>query len=141
MSESSFLDGLYHRDIITLARRGRDRGRLDAADRSARADNPLCGDRVTMDLDLDNDRIARIGHRVRGCALCEAAAEIIAEEAVGVTESEVAAVRSALQDYLGGESGDPLWEQLKIFAPVSRVPSRHECVLLAFDAVLRALKS
>ena len=141
MSDTSFLDGLYHRDIITMARRGRDRGRLDAPDRSARADNPLCGDRVTMDLDLEDDRIARIGHRVRGCALCEAAAEIIAEEAVGITESEVAAVRGTLQDYLGGESRELPWERLKVFAPVSRVPSRHECVLLAFDAVLRALKS
>lgn len=141
MSDTSFLDGLYHRDIITLARRGRDRGRLDAPDRSARADNPLCGDRVTVDLDLENDRIARIGHRVRGCALCEAAAEIIAERAVGTTACEVEAVRGALHDYLDGESGDPPWERLKVFAPVSRVPSRHECVLLPFDAVLRAFKS
>ena len=141
MSDLSLLDGLYHRDIIELARRGRDRGRLDAPDLSARADNPLCGDRVTMDLALDNGRIARVGHRVRGCALCEAAAEVIADEAVGIGEIEVAAVRSALQEYLGGARGDLPWEQLQVFTPVSRVRSRHDCVLLPFDAVLRAFDS
>ena len=49
---------------------------------SAAIDNPLCGDRVTLDVELGSaGRIARVGHVVRGCLLCEAAAVLIAEQA------------------------------------------------------------
>ncbi|MDA1310166.1 MAG: iron-sulfur cluster assembly scaffold protein, partial [Proteobacteria bacterium] len=57
------LDALYQQEIIELSRKSRARGRLDAPDASARVDNPLCGDRVTIDLALDKGRITAIGHR------------------------------------------------------------------------------
>ncbi len=56
------LDVLYQQEIIELSRKSRARGRLDAPDASARADNPLCGDRATIDLALDKGRITAFGH-------------------------------------------------------------------------------
>ena len=134
------LESLYHRDIVDLARASRTRGRLAAPDRSARADNPLCGDRVTMDLALDGGgAIAAIGHLVRGCALCEAAAEAIAETAVGMEPADIAAARAGARSWLKGQAAAPPWGRLSLFAPVRDVPSRHECVLLPFAAAERAL--
>lgn len=45
---------------------------------TATVDNPLCGDRVTIDVKLAGGKLAAIGHQVRGCLLCEAAAATIA---------------------------------------------------------------
>lgn len=135
------LDALYQEEIIDLARRSRARDRLDAPDASARADNPLCGDRVTMDLALTEGRIDRVGHKVRGCALCEAASEIIAEAANGLGSSEIAAVEAATRAYLAGAEIDLPWGRLSVFEPVRAIKSRHDCVLLPFAAARRAFKS
>jgi nitrogen fixation protein NifU and related proteins len=51
-------DDLYHQAILDLARRATGRGRLETPQTSATVDNPLCGDRVTMDLDLREGRVS-----------------------------------------------------------------------------------
>src|SRR6516162_11673053 len=86
---------LYHSTLVEHAQAGRGRGRLAAPHLSATVDNPLCGDRVTIDLALADGRIAAVGHQVRGCLLCEAAAEIIADHAPGKTAAELAMAGAA----------------------------------------------
>ena len=63
-------DDLYQAGIVDAARAAADYPRLDAPDGTATIDNPLCGDRVTMDVTLDGTVIEAIGQRVRGCLLC-----------------------------------------------------------------------
>ena len=132
------LDALYQQEIIELSRKSRARGRLDAPNASARVDNPLCGDRVTIDLALDNGRITAFGHRVRGCALCEAATEIIAENGLGMGVEEMAAIERATRTFIENHDAEHPWTRLSVFAPVRQVKSRHDCVLLPFTAVNRA---
>jgi nitrogen fixation NifU-like protein len=133
------LDALYQEEIIQLSRDAKARGRLDAPDGSARVDNPLCGDRVTMDISVKDSRISAIGHRVRGCALCEAAAEIITQTAVGLNAEEMSAIETATRAYMTSAATDHPWQRLSVFAPVRDVKSRHECVLLPFMAINRAI--
>lgn len=132
------LDALYQEEIIQLSRQSRQRGRLEAPDASARVDNPLCGDRVTMDLGIKDGRITAVGHRVRGCALCEAAAELIAENAIGMTAESLAEVELATRAYLNSSAVEAPWTKLSVFAPVREVKSRHECVYLPFTASIKA---
>ena len=126
--------GLYHDAIVDAARRACGSGRLDTPDASVSVDNPLCGDRVSVDVRVGGGRLRGIAHRVRGCLLCEAAASIIAANAVGETAGELAAVGQALSDALASDFGDrPLpWRDLAVFAPVAGYRSRHRCVTLAF---------
>ncbi len=133
------IQNLYHAQIIALSRRARDRQRLVGPDLSARVDNPLCGDRVIIDLALAAHKITAVGHHVRGCALCEAAAEILAEAAVGLTLTDVLTVETETRIYLKSRASDILaWPQLSVFDPARDVPSRHQCVLLPFAAVRKA---
>lgn len=134
-------DALYQAEILRLAKEGRGNQRLDDADGSARADNPLCGDRVTVDLKMSDGKIAEVGHRVQGCALCEASAALIRLNAPGRSLSELETVRQQFLDYLAGTREDDLdWPELESFAPVRDFKSRHDCVRLPFDATLNALK-
>lgn len=132
---------LYHEAIVAAARRAEGAGRLARPDASASVDNPLCGDRVSMDVQLDAGRLSAIAHRVRGCLLCEAAASIIAANAIGDSAQDLAAVQQTLAEGLAGDfsNRDLPWTDLQVFAPVAAHRSRHRCVTLAFEAVAAAI--
>jgi len=94
---------LYHEALVAKARSGSGKGRLEDATVSARLDNPLCGDRVTLDLRLEDGRIMAVGHEVRGCLLCEAAAATIAELALGKTAAEARALAQDMTAMMLGQ--------------------------------------
>ncbi len=109
------VEAMYQEAIMGLARAAAGAGTLAGAD-AARVtlDNPLCGDRVTMEARLSNGAVAAVAHRVRGCVLCQAAASVIGAHAPGATPAEIAAahdaVRALLEDGVGvpGEAGAEL---------------------------------
>jgi nitrogen fixation NifU-like protein len=135
-------DDLYHVAIMARAGGVADDHRLTHPDASATLDNPLCGDRVTLDVRLDGGRIVEVGHRVRGCALCQASTSVIVETAPGATIAETAAAAADLRTLLAGsnEEADVRRSPLTIFRPVRDHASRHDCVTLPFDALAEALR-
>ena len=134
-------DELYHQAILELAKKARLAGRLESAQASVTLDNPLCGDRVTLDLNLADGRVVDIGHKVRGCLLCQAAAAAIGERAPGETPAALRAVAQDLGDAIARapETAGQQWPELAAFAPVHAHKSRYECVLLPFQALTQAL--
>jgi nitrogen fixation NifU-like protein len=134
-------DALYQDALLRLARAARGAGRLAAPSATASRDNPLCGDDVTIEVTVRQGRVADVGHRVRGCVLCQAAASVIGSAAPGRSAEEIARARAVLHAMLreGGSVPASPWEELAVFLPVKDVPSRHECVLLPFDALADAL--
>jgi nitrogen fixation NifU-like protein len=134
-------DELYHRAILELAKKARQASRLDAPQASVTVDNPLCGDRVTLDLSLADGRVLEVGHRVRGCLLCQAATAVIAARAPGEAPAALRAVARELGEAIATapDRAGRRWPELAAFAPVQRHKSRHECVLLPFEALAQAL--
>ncbi len=125
-------DALYSQRIKELA--ARPELRLDSPDVSATLDNPLCGDRVTIEAKIENGLPVEIGRAVKGCLLCRASAALLAEQ--GQAAPDVESIRRMLK---GRESFSiPGWE---IFAPVSGYKSRHDCVLLPLEALAKAKES
>jgi nitrogen fixation protein NifU and related proteins len=134
-------DELYHQAILELAKKARLAGRLEAPQASVTVDNPLCGDRVTLDLNLADGQVLDVGHKVRGCLLCQAAAAAIGERAPGETPAALRALVQDLSDAIARapETAGQWWPELAAFAPVHAHKSRHECVLLPFQALTQAL--
>jgi len=132
-------DQLYQERIVALAKAKTGAGKLDAPTNSARRDNPLCGDRVTIDVRLDGQgRIAEIAHQVRGCLLCQASASELSSVAVGRDAAGIAAIRHDAERALGREEGEAV-EPFAAFAPVRALKSRQEWVLLPLEALKDAL--
>ena len=131
-------EALYHEALLARARGAFGKGRLPDADVSATVDNPLCGDRVTLDLKFKDGRIAAIGHEVRGCLLCEAAAATVAEFLRDASTAEAEAIGAAAKALMKDGRADPRWPCLEIFTPVHTAKSRRDCVLLPFEALKRA---
>ena len=152
-------DALYHKAVMRMAATAKGAGGLEPADASAIADNPLCGDRVTMDVTVAGGAVTGVGHKVRGCVLCQASASAIGTHAPGQTPAALREVRAAVAAMLnGGPSGSgpagsgpagsgsadrpaPPWTaDMEAFQPVADHKSRHQCVLLPFDAPLDAVE-
>jgi nitrogen fixation NifU-like protein len=132
-------DALYQKAILDLARAAVGHGKLAAPDASVTIDNPLCGDRVSVDLTLRDGRVAELAHRVRGCALCEASASAIGSHAIGASEADLAAARDSAASLIAGSAENGAWPELAVFRPVREHKSRHRCVMLPFEALLKAL--
>ena len=134
-------DEIYQERIVALAKAKTGAGKLAHPTRSARRDNPLCGDRVTIDVALDGQgRITEIAHQVRGCLLCQASASALTSVAVGRDAAGIAIVREDAERAMGrteGTAGEPF----SAFEPLKAHKSRQDCVLLPFEALKDALAS
>ncbi len=131
---------LYNRQILEAAREQPAAETLAEADVRVDKDNPLCGDRVRLELRLVDERIAQLAHKTRGCLLTRAASATVARYAPGCGLREVRLLRRAVERILAGEEPDPRWPELAMFRPVAGVRSRHDCVRLPFVALAEALE-
>lgn len=136
-------EAIYQQAIKDLARQAHGSGRLIVPDRHARLDTPLCGDRIDLELRLTGGGlIAELAHETRGCLLCRASASLLGLHAPGHGLADIAAIHSALTAMLktGGQA-PAAWDELKVFLPVRPYRSRHDCVLLPFQALQVAFQS
>ena len=130
---------LYNDAILAEAKARHGHGRLAEPAVSVTCDNPLCGDRVTVDLKLTGARVAAFAQTTRGCILTKAAASVLGRHLTGASETDLRRATADIRRLLAGETIQPAWPELAMFAPVQAVKSRHECVLLPFAAAAEAL--
>ncbi|MGK6324183.1 iron-sulfur cluster assembly scaffold protein [Sphingomonas sp. DT-51] len=130
---------LYTPEISALAIGNPYPERLDGAAGTAEKRSPICGSRVTVDVNVDDaGRVAALGTQVRACLLGQAASTLLARHAVGRTPEELALVRDALTAWLAGTGEVPDWPGIEIFAPGLKLTARHPSIRLAFEAAAEA---
>jgi nitrogen fixation NifU-like protein len=133
---------IYHEAIKAFATAAIGQGELVSPDGRALVDNPLCGDRVEMAVNLADCRVAALAHQVKGCLLCRAAASIIGKHAVGAGAGEIERIGLAVSEMLEKQAPPPAgWQELEAFAPVHGHRSRYRCVQLPFEALLAAVRA
>ena len=135
------IDDVYNKRILALAADIPRLGRLAHPQASATAHSRLCGSTVTVDLRLEDGRVADFAHDVKACALGQAASSIMARNVVGSTPAELRALREDVRRMLK-ENGPPpggRWADVAVLEPVRDFKARHASTLLTFDAVVEAL--
>ena len=114
----------YREYILDHYRNPRNYGKLEHPDVHAEDSNPLCGDQVSMDLQIAGDHVTEVRFRGRGCAISQASASMLTEMALGHTRDEARAItRETMLEELG--------------VPLS--PARVKCALLGHKVLLAAL--
>jgi nitrogen fixation NifU-like protein len=115
------MDDLYREQIIDRYKNPRMRGKLDPHDYSYQDDNPLCGDRIRVDLRLAEDgRVSEAAFSGEGCAISQASADLLTEAVVGKSLDEIKALdKQDVLDLLGIELG----------------PVRLKCALLSLKVI------
>jgi nitrogen fixation protein NifU and related proteins len=132
-------DPLYRRDILRLAADAHGAGHLPAPDAIGTAHNPACGDRVTMELALAVGRVTALAHTTQACVLTQASAALLADAALGRTQADLVALADGIRAFLRG-AGAPPSDGFGVFDGVASHAGRHVCVLLPFEAALKALQ-
>jgi nitrogen fixation NifU-like protein len=118
------MDDLYRDYILEHYRRPHNFGVLDEPTASVEGSNPLCGDRITMQLAVRNGTVEGVAFTGRGCAISQASASLLTDEIKGKPLSEVTGFRADdLLDLLGIEIS----------------PARLKCAMLSFDTLQGAL--
>lgn len=135
------LNDIYNKRILEFAGNIPRIGRLDQPDASATAVSKLCGSKVTVDIRMEDGRIADFAHDVKACALGQASSSVMARNVVGSTPDELREVRRQMHAMLK-ENGPPpggRWSDLEALLPVRDFKARHASTLLTFDAVVDAV--
>ena len=130
------LEDLYQTKILEFARDARKFQLLSNYDVRFVSKNPLCGDEVTIDLEVSKDKIiTNYGHQVKGCALCEASAGLLSKNIFGFEIYNSDKLKENLTSWLSGETQNFTFSEIENFSPVKNIKNRHKCVLLSFDAL------
>ncbi|HYU10268.1 MAG TPA: SUF system NifU family Fe-S cluster assembly protein [Gemmatimonadales bacterium] len=138
------LGELYQQVILDHNRNPRNFKRLDAANRKAEGNNPLCGDRIQLFVQVDGDTISDIGFQMpqgSGCAISKASASLMTDAVKGKKVGDAETMFQAFRDMLTGGGGSSAPGKLAAFSGVRAFPSRIKCANLAWHALHAALQN
>jgi nitrogen fixation NifU-like protein len=136
------LNDLYRDVILDHNRKPRNFGALEPADATVEGFNPLCGDRLTVRLKMDGDRISDIRFEGQGCAISTASASLMTEAVKGKSRAEALGLFDRVHYLLTDDSASS--EDLGKLAALSGVreyPARVKCASLCWHTLVSALKS
>jgi nitrogen fixation protein NifU and related proteins len=141
----SDLRDLYQEVILDHSKRPRNFHTMPEADRKAEGYNPLCGDRETVYLDLEGDRLKDVSFQGAGCAISTASASMMTESVKGKTRAEAEALFDRFHALITGKDGGarngPELGKLEVFSGVREYPVRVKCATLPWHTLKAALES
>jgi nitrogen fixation NifU-like protein len=139
----SELRELYQSVILDHNKKPRNFREPERTNRTAEGYNPLCGDKLTVYLRLENDVVSDIGFEGTGCAISKASASLMTESIKGKT---VAEVEDLFEEFHGLVTGDlskavdsARLGKLAVFSGVREFPVRVKCATLAWHTLKSAL--
>lgn len=136
----SDLRDLYQDVILDHSRRPRNFGRLETATHHAEGYNPLCGDRVEVFIELDDDRVSGMQFEGAGCAISTSSASLMTEALKGKTVAEARELFKRVRALMTGEAaGGGSVGKLTVFEGVREFPLRVKCATLAWHTMTSAL--
>ena len=138
------LRDLYQATILDHNKSPRNFGELPNATRSARGDNPICGDKLAVYLDLDeDDRVVDIRFDGKGCAISTASASLMTEFAKGRKREEINETFERFHTLVTGNPSEtvdaPELGKLAVFSGVREYPVRVKCATLCWHTLRAAL--
>jgi nitrogen fixation NifU-like protein len=140
----SDLRELYQEVILDHNKRPRNFRMIESPTRVAKGHNPLCGDRLTVYLNIDGDRIADVAFEGSGCAISKASASLMTEAVKGKTVAEAEALFDRFHHLVTSPPDEPVSTnglgKLAVFAGVREYPVRVKCASLAWHTMKNAVE-
>jgi len=135
------LTDLYQSVILDHNRRPRNYKVLPAANRVGSGNNPMCGDLVTVYVQLDGDRVADISFQGSGCAISQASASLMTVNLKGKTVAEAEVIAGDMYKLITtGKVDEDNLSDLAALAGVHQFPARIKCATLSWHAAINAMK-
>jgi nitrogen fixation protein NifU and related proteins len=141
----SELSELYQQVILDHNKKPRNFRKVENANRSAEGFNPLCGDQLTVYLDVEDDLVKDVGFEGSGCAISKAAASMMTQAVKGKSKEDAENLFKEFHSMVTGELNEETDENslghLKIFAGVRDFPVRVKCATLPWHTLHAALNN
>ena len=134
------LSDLYQQVILDHCKQPRNFRELPTPTCSAQGHNPLCGDQLKLFLAMDGEVIKDISFVGSGCCISKASASLLTENVKGKTRGEVQKMFDLVHDLVTTGKVNGNVGKLAVFAGVHKFPARVKCAILAWHAVMAALK-
>jgi nitrogen fixation NifU-like protein len=136
-----FDDELYRDIILDHYKNPRNKGDLDPADVRVNANNPLCGDEVTITARLSEDgqSISELHFSGRGCSISQASASMMTEQVLGHSLPEALRAVNSFKEMMLGEGGPEGLGDLEALQGVKKYPVRIKCAILPWNSLLQGL--
>jgi nitrogen fixation protein NifU and related proteins len=134
------LADLYQQVILDHCKHPRNFHELGAPTCSAQGYNPLCGDQLRLFLSLDGDTIRDASFVGSGCCISKASASLLTESVKGKSKTEVRQMFEQVHHMVMTGAMPPEAGKLAVFAGVYKFPARVKCAILAWHALMAALK-
>ena len=136
---------LFREIIIEHSQFPRHHGRLDQATHEGTVENPLCGDRITLQLIVNGeDVIEDIAYTATGCAMSLASVSLLASQLKGRSVDEASSIFTAVRSMFSSEAGDTDLDELGELAALGvarRFPARVKCVTMPWHHLKSLLSS
>ena len=135
---------LYQEVILDHNRKPRNFGELADATHKAEGHNPLCGDRISVALALEGDRIEKIAFQGESCAICKASASMMTATVKGKARAEAETLIQEFRDMATGKralDNLPHIGRLAVFSGVHDLPTRVKCAILPWHTLQAAFNA
>ncbi len=138
----SGLGDLYQEILLEHNSKPRNFRKLDQANQSAEGYNPLCGDEVTVYLNVADGTIADVGFQGTGCAISRASASMMTQSVKGQTLDQAAEIFDAFHQMMTEPGAEPDYDtlgDLESLAGVIEFPTRIKCAILPWHTLRAAI--
>jgi nitrogen fixation NifU-like protein len=139
----SELSELYQEVILDHNKNPRNFREIENPDKFADGNNPLCGDKLQVFVNMDGEQVADVSFVGSGCAISKASASMMTQTVKGKTREEAEKIFEEFHRMVTGkldiETDDNSLGKLRIFAGVLEFPARVKCASLSWHTVHAAL--
>jgi nitrogen fixation NifU-like protein len=135
------LDDIYKEVILDHYKNPRNKRELPGAELQCHANNPLCGDEITVFAHVDDDTVAEVTFQGAGCSISQSSASMMTEAVTGSSLDEARAMAGRFRGMMAGEvePDEESFGDLVALKGVVQYPIRIKCAVLAWDVVQEAL--
>ncbi len=133
-------DDFYREIILDHYRRPRNRGTLENPTQHVEGLNPVCGDEIRLDLDIEQGVVRDIAFDGQGCSISQSSASMLTERLKGHSLAEVnAVIRKFRAMLMEGTPPDPELGDLESLEGVAKLPVRVKCALLCWNVLQQGI--
>jgi len=135
------LDDIYKEVILDHYKNPRNKRDLPGAELQCHANNPLCGDEITVFAHVEDGRVAEVTFQGAGCSISQSSASMMTEAVTGSSIDESLAMASRFRGMMAGdvEPDEDSFGDLVALKGVVQYPIRIKCAVLAWDVLQEAL--
>lgn len=136
------LDDLYRRVIMDHYKNPRNRGMMDEEAVTVNLNNPTCGDRISLQLQVENGKVIDAKYTGEGCSISMSSASMMTEAIKGRTFAEALDMAERFSGLMKGEDAQfDENEDIEALSGVNKFPARIKCATLAWNALRKGIEN